>query len=174
MSHSWIRAIWLLSLWTVTAAGLVATIVSAGGPAGYSEHSIQRIIGAVFIAVGLLGGPLARLILRLRADRGRTLVDERDRSIEARCTSIGFIVTLALRCGRCMPPRAQRPVLRARLSPPCLPDFLLRSRRAVLARPAFGRAARSASCPARTTRCFLFLRRLDDCASRAESPGQVR
>ncbi len=96
MTQSRLRNILTLIIWLVVAVGFVYTVFSSGGPSTYASDSKRRIIGGVFLAIGIFGTPLMRLFTRKKTDSGRVHRDERDERIDARATRIGIITVVTL------------------------------------------------------------------------------
>ncbi len=96
MTQSRLRNILTLIIWLVVAVGFVYTVFSSGGPSTYAEDSQRRVVGGVFLAIGIFGTPLMRLFTRKKTDSGRVQRDERDERIDARATRIGIIAVVAL------------------------------------------------------------------------------
>ncbi len=91
MSKSRLRNLLVIVIWVVAAAGFSATVLTSGGPATYADDASRRIIGGVFLAFGIFGTPLVRLLTRSKPDAGRVDRDERDEWIDAKATNIGMI-----------------------------------------------------------------------------------
>lgn len=81
----------MIAIWVVVAVGFAATVFTAGGPATYTDDARRRVIGAVFLAIGIFGMPLLRWLFRSRPDAEHVERDERDERIDAKATSIGMI-----------------------------------------------------------------------------------
>ena len=96
MSQSRLRNVLTLAIWLIVAAGFAFTAFSSGGPATYADDSHRRIIGGAFLAAGILGTPLMRLLTRINRDSKRVQRDERDERIEAKGTRIGIITVVTL------------------------------------------------------------------------------
>ena len=92
MTQSRLRILLALAIWLICAIGFSATVVSQGGPATYADDSARRVIGAAFLAFGIFGAPVMRLLTRGKPGAGSTPRDERDERIGAKATNIGMIV----------------------------------------------------------------------------------
>jgi hypothetical protein len=88
------RALLILAIWGVVAAGFAATAFSSGGPATYADDVNRRLIGAAFLACGFFGTPLMLFLTRGKADAEHVVHDERDETIGRKATHIGLIVVL--------------------------------------------------------------------------------
>ncbi|MCK4776111.1 MAG: DUF2178 domain-containing protein [Candidatus Krumholzibacteria bacterium] len=96
MTQSRLRNLLALAIWLVVAVGFAITVFSSGGPATYADDSQRRIVGAVFLAAGIFGTPLMRLLTRSKSDSNHVARDERDKGIDARATRIGIITVVTL------------------------------------------------------------------------------
>ena len=92
MSLARLQSILTLGIWTVVAAVFFITAFAAGGPASYSEASPRRLVGAIFLAVGIFGTPLMRWLTRRRVGSAAVPHDERDERLGARSTSVGLVI----------------------------------------------------------------------------------
>jgi hypothetical protein len=96
MSQSQLRTLLTVIIWIVVAAGFGATVLANGGPATYADDSPRRVVGGIFLAAGLLGTPLMRLLTRKMTGAGAIGSDERDEEIAAKATRAGLVVVVAL------------------------------------------------------------------------------
>ncbi|MCK4306276.1 MAG: DUF2178 domain-containing protein [Candidatus Eisenbacteria sp.] len=96
MTQARLRNLLALAIWVIVAVGFAMTVFASGGPATYADDSQRRVIGAVFLAIGIFGTPLARLLTRGKAQAGHVHRDERDEWIDAKATSIGMIAVVML------------------------------------------------------------------------------
>ena len=96
MAQSRLQNLLALAIWLVVAVGFAITVFSSGGPATYADDSQRRIVGGVFLAAGIFGTPLMRLLTRSKSDSNHVPRDERDEGIDARATRIGIITVVTL------------------------------------------------------------------------------
>ena len=96
MTQSRLRYVLGLVIWLICAAGFCASVFFDGGPAAYDDGSPRRVVGGAFLAFGLLGSPLMRLLTRGKTGRGSVQKDERDERIDAKATRIGMIIVVTV------------------------------------------------------------------------------
>ena len=94
MSKSRLRNLFMIAIWVIVAIGFSVTLFISGGPATYTDDTHRRLIGGVFLALGVFGSPLMRLLTRSKPDAEHVDRDERDDQIHARATNIGLIVVV--------------------------------------------------------------------------------
>jgi len=95
MSKSRLQNLLTIAIWAVVTVGFSATVFTSGGPATYAEDTHRRLIGGVFLAFGVFGMPLLRLLTRSKPDAAHVERDERDEHIDAKATNIGIIAVVA-------------------------------------------------------------------------------
>jgi hypothetical protein len=81
----------VIALWVVVAIGFSATVFTAGGPVTYADDALRRIVGGAFLALGIFGTPLLRLLTRSKPNAERVERDERDEWIDAKATDAGCV-----------------------------------------------------------------------------------
>ena len=91
MSKSRFRNLLVIVIWVFTAAGFTVTVLTSGGPATYADDAARRIVGGVFLAFGIFGTPILRLLTRNKHDAAQVDRDERDERIDAKATNLGMI-----------------------------------------------------------------------------------
>lgn len=94
MSKPRLRNLLTIAIWIVVAVGFSVTVFTSGGPATYADDTNRRLIGGVFLAFGVFGMPLMRLLTRSKPDAEHVDRDERDEQIEAKATNIGVIAVV--------------------------------------------------------------------------------
>jgi hypothetical protein len=71
MSKYHLQNLIAIAIWVVVAIGFLVTAFSSGGPATYADDSQRRLIGGVFLAFGIFGNPLMRLLTRSKPNAGQ-------------------------------------------------------------------------------------------------------
>jgi hypothetical protein len=94
MSKVRVQYLLAIAIWAVVAIGFSVTVFSSGGPAAYADDSQRRIVGGVFLAFGIFGNPLLRLLIRSGPNAKQVDRDERDEQIAVRSTNIGMITVV--------------------------------------------------------------------------------
>jgi len=94
MSKSRFRNLLVIAIWVVVAIGFSATVFTSGGPATYADDAHRRLVGGVFLAFGVFGMPLLRLLTRSKPGAEHVDRDERDEQIDVRATNIGVIAVV--------------------------------------------------------------------------------
>ncbi len=89
------RAVFGLIIWTFVAFGFVISFVVGGGPATYADDAMRIFVGALFIALGLVGFPIILWLTRVRAGARPIVADERDELIALRASRGALVVVLA-------------------------------------------------------------------------------
>jgi uncharacterized membrane protein len=85
------RALISALIWGAVATGFTASVLYGEGPNAYVEGSLQRNVGAGFLAAGIFGQLILSLFTRRKQRANRVTVDERDERISQRSSEVGFI-----------------------------------------------------------------------------------
>lgn len=93
MTQQRVRALWILLIWSVVAAGFLTTFFAAGGVETFAEDSMRFAAGAVFLAFGFVGTPVMAYLTRARAGSQHLAADERDERILLRASRGALITT---------------------------------------------------------------------------------
>ena len=94
MTKSRLQNLFAIAIWVVVAVGFAVTAFSNGGPATYADDSQRRLIGGIFLAFGIFGNPLMRLLTRSKPNADQVDRDERDEQIAAKATNTGLIAVV--------------------------------------------------------------------------------
>jgi hypothetical protein len=86
------RALWIVAIWSVVAAGFLATFFGFGGAESFAEDSSRIAAGSVFLAFGVIGTPIMLTLTRARAGTKHLVSDERDERLARRANPIGMTI----------------------------------------------------------------------------------
>ena len=84
------RALWIVVIWTVVAAGFLTTFFSFGGVETFGDDSSRVLAGAIFLACGVFGTPIMLYLTRARAGAEHIVTDERDDKLARKANLIGL------------------------------------------------------------------------------------
>lgn len=84
------RAMWIVAIWTIVAAGFLATFFLYGGVETFADDKARVLQGAIFLAGGVFGTPIMLFLTRAHPGTEHMVCDERDDRLARKANLIGL------------------------------------------------------------------------------------